>query len=140
MALFPNIEFKSVDWKATLLLHLVRSGSAGVLWATVALLAGAAGSGVWWAMPVLMPVMYFIGMPMYLFIAKIVASMLGGDGFGPAIVGLMALAFALGIVVGDPIVYVLHKKWPELVPVEHFAFFNLVVVLFVYPPALIPEG
>lgn len=133
MSLFPNIDFKAVQWQPTLQLHLVRSFSAGVVWAVVMLLNGSGAEAL--GAPFLFPLMYFIGMPIYLGLAKGAAAIMGPDGWGPAIVGFTTLIFAIGIVVGDPVVYFLDKKWPQLVPVETFKVVNFVVVLFVYPPS-----
>lgn len=133
MQLIPGVDFKTVQWKPTAQLHLIRSVSAGLVWAVVLLLTvGNANDGPpWWAMPFMLPVLYFVGTPFYLVIAKAAAAF--GD-MGKAFAGFIILALAVGIVVGDPLVYLLAKQRPDLVPVERFGFVNFVAVMFVTPP------
>lgn len=136
MSLIPGVDFKTAQWRPTLQLHLIRSSSAGLVWAALFLLTvGNSNDGpTWWAMPFMLPLLYFVGAPVYLVIAKIAAAF--GD-MGKAFGGFIVLALAAGIVVGDPLVYVLSKQRPDLVPVERFGIFNLVVVMFVHPPQTI---
>ena len=58
-----------------------------------------------------------------------------GDWLGQLSVGIATFLFALGIAVGDPLVYILHKQKPDFVPTEKFNFFNFALVLFVLDPA-----
>lgn len=130
MSFIPGVDLKAVDWKPTLQLHLLRSIGAGLTWAVVLLVAvgNAPDAPPWWAMPFAFPFIYFIGLPFYLLIAKIAAGF--GD-MGKAFAGFITLALAVGIVAGDPLVYVLFKQRPDLVPVQRFSLFNFVAVLFV---------
>ncbi len=80
-------------------------------------------------MPFALPGIYFVGLPVYLAVAKIAASF--GD-MGKAFAGFITLALALGIVVGDPLVYILHKQRPDLVPVEKFRLLNFASILLVH--------
>jgi hypothetical protein len=136
MALFSNINFKAVQWKPTLILHALRAFCAGLVWAIVLLFAGgtAGGGPSWWSMPVMFPLAYILAFPFYLLVAKMFLAFMG-DGLGQLAVGLVMLIFAVGIAVGDPLVYLLHKKRPDLVPTETFRLVNLVAVLFVLDPA-----
>lgn len=133
MSLIPGVDFKTVQWKPTMQLHLIRSVSAGIVWAVVLFLTvGNSNDGPpWWAMPFMLPLVYFVGTPFYLVIAKAAAAF--GD-MGKAFGGFIILALAIGIVVGDPLVYILSQQRPDLVPVERFGFMNFVVVMFVHPP------
>jgi hypothetical protein len=134
---FSKINFKAVQWGPTLLLHLLRSFSAGLIWAFVLLVAnGGSSSGPsWWTMPFVLPFAYFVALPFYFLVAK-VATAVAGDAiaFG---VAMVALIFALGIVVGDPLVYILHKTKPAFVPTEKFNFVNFSIVLFVEAPSMV---
>lgn len=127
MSIFPSIDFKNVQWKPTLQLHLIRSVAAGLVWLVIFLFADR--TAPWWGMPVILPFIYFLGLPIYLGIAKIAAAF--GD-MGKAFGGFIILVLAIGILVGDPLVYVLHQKRPDLVPVERFKFVNFATILFVY--------
>lgn len=132
MSIIPGIDLKTVDWKATMQLHLLRSAGAGLVWSVVFLLAAGNGPDAppWWAMPFALPVIYFIGLPFYLLVARVASGF--GD-MGRAFAGFITLVLAIGIFVGDPLVYFLHKKRPDLVPVERFRPLNFVSVLFVQP-------
>ncbi len=127
MSLFPGINLKAVQWKPTLQVHLVRSVGAGLVWMVFMLFIDRASP--WWTMPLALPFVYFLGLPFYLMIAKVAAAF--GD-TGKAFAGFITLALALGIVVGDPLVYILHKQRPDLVPVERFRLVNFAIVLFVH--------
>ena len=135
MNAFSKINFKAVQWGPTLLLHLLRSFSAGLIWAFVLLVAngGSSGGPSWWTMPFVLPFAYFVALPFYFLVAKI-ATAVAGDALALG-VAMVTLIFALGIVVGDPLVYILHKTKPEFVPTEKFNFVNFVIVLFVLDPA-----
>lgn len=131
MTFFPGVDLRQVKWPPTLQLHLIRALAAGVVWALLTLLmvGGQPDAPTWWAMPLIFPLVYFIGLPVYLAIAKV--SALFGD-MGKAFGGFIVLALALGIVVGDPLVYLLHQQRPDLVPVERFRLVNFATVLFVH--------
>ena len=137
MNAFSKINFKAVQWGPTLLLHLLRSFAAGVVWAFILLVAnsGSSSGPSWWAMPFVLPFAYFVALPFYFLVAKI-ATAVAGDAIALG-VAIVTLIFALGIVVGDPLVYILHKNKPEFVPIEKFNFVNFVIVLFVLDPALV---
>lgn len=135
MNAFSKINFKAVQWGPTLLLHLLRSFSAGLIWAFVLLIAssGSSGGPSWWTMPLVLPFAYFVALPFYFLVAKL-ATAVAGDAVALG-VAMVTLIFALGIVVGDPLVYILHKTKPEFVPTEKFNLVNFVIVLFVLDPA-----
>jgi len=48
--------------------------------------------------------------------------------------GLFAIFISLTIAIGDPLVYLVHKIKPELVPVEKYGFFNLQIIIYVTNP------
>jgi hypothetical protein len=133
---FSNINFKAVQWGPTLALHLLRAFSAGIVWAIVVLLAngGSSGGPTWWTLPLLLPSAYLFSLPIYLLAVKIFSAFMG-DGIGQLSVAVVTLLFALGIAVGDPLVYILHKTKPAFVPTEKFNFVNFALVLFVLDPA-----
>jgi len=133
MRVFPAINFKAVQWGPTAQVHGIRAFAAGLVWAVILLLNGGSGSP-WWAMPLAFPFVYLFGLPIYLSMAKVVA-VFAGEEMGKTIVGLLTIVFLVGIVVGDPLVHMLHQKRPDLVPVEKFNIVNFVLVMFVYDPA-----
>lgn len=96
-----GVNLSEVQWKPTLQLHLFRAVAAGLVWAVILLLAASDGPP-WWAMPLVLPFVYFLGLPFYLAIAK--GAALFGD-MGKAFGGFIILVLAIGIVVGNPLVY-----------------------------------
>lgn len=131
MSIFPAINFKAVQWPQTLKLHVLRAFCAGLVWAVVVLFAG---GPQWWSAPIVVPAMYVIGFPFYLLGAKLFLTFMG-DGLGQLTVGLVMLGFAIGIAVGDPLVYFIGRKWPDMVPTQKFRLLNFATVLFVLDPA-----
>lgn len=114
---------KRTDWKLTMLLHLARSVSAGVVWGAVLLFTGAT-EPAWWAMPLVLPLMYFSVVPINLLIVKGIARF---SDFGPAFERFSVFIFGLGLVVGDPIVYLLLRRWGRILPIVGFRPLNLVL-------------
>lgn len=128
-------DIKKVQWGRTLGLNLLRAAAAGIVWGIVMLFAtaGARAEGPpWFAIPILLPVAYLVMLPCWFIAAKIVT--LFGGGLGEMGVGLGSIFFGLGLAVGDPLVFTLHKVKPALVPTEKFNFINLALVLFVLDP------
>lgn len=136
MAFSLRENFKAIQWGPTLLLQLMRSVSAGIVW-TVILLAAGLGSQAFQAI-FMVPLYYLIGVPFVLLMIKAVGVIFGAIGFGWAVdlgYGFFTLILALGIMVGDPILFFLNKIKPGLLPVEKFNFLNFTMILFVLDPA-----
>jgi hypothetical protein len=120
----------------TLALHLLRAFSAGLVWAIVMLFAngGSPGGPTWWMMPFVLPFAYLFAVPIYFLAVKFFTAF-AGDGLGQLCVAVVTIPFAVGIAVGDPLVYILHKTKPSFVPTEKFNLINFVLILFVLDPA-----
>ena len=74
----------------------------------------------------------FIGVPIVFFTLKGVAAILNpftGGTMG-AIIGFGLLLISIMVACGDPILFVLGKMFPGLLPVREFGFFNLKTLLF----------
>jgi hypothetical protein len=132
-------DFKKVQWGRTLALNMMRAFAAGIVWGIVMLMTGN-GSGSpdsprWFLMPFFLPAAYLGILPIFLITSKIITSTLGQ--LGEMGVGMMTLLLGLGLAVGDPIVYLVHKLKPSLVPTEKFSFINIVLILFVLDPTKI---
>jgi len=127
---------KKIQWGRTLGLNLLRAFAAGVVWGIVMLFASAGSpdpnAPPWFAMPFFLPFGYLFFLPCFLIAGKLV-TMVGG-GIGELAVGLGTIIFGLGIAVGDPLVFALHKLKPALVPTEKFSFINFAIVVFVLDP------
>jgi len=122
-----------VMWRATILHNLLRSLCAGIVWGTLMLVlllggadpAGAPPLGVVLFYPVVWPLGYlFVFLP-----AGLVSGLLSR--LGVPFAGFISIAFSLFIVVGDPLVWMLKRIKPQLVPVEAPRFFEFSVIVFV---------
>ncbi len=114
-------DFKHVNWGGTLKYNTLRAAGAGIVWFVLALLAGAK----WQSFTMLLfPLFYFVSfLPFGLLTAWL-------SGLGVPWVGLFAAFVALMVGVGDPLVFILKKSKPELVPVDKAPFFSLKTVIF----------
>lgn len=114
-------DFKSVNWSGTLKYNSLRAAGAGVVWCLLGVVAGAK----WQALQMLLfPICYYV---FFLPIGLIAAWL---SGLGVPWVGLLAAIFAFFVGVGDPLVFVLKKVRPDLVPAESVKFFSLKTVIF----------
>jgi hypothetical protein len=123
-------DFKNINWPATLKYNALRAAAAGIVWCIFQLMAGA---GVH-ALPTIIafPIGYFI----FLLPIGLVTAWLSG--MGVPWVGLVNFLFALMLVVGDPLVFILKKMKPEFVPVEKTGFVNFKLVIFIIDEPLQP--
>ena len=124
-------DFKNVNWQSTLKYNLFRAIGAGIVWCILELMTGAGAH----ALPMLIafPIGYFI----FLLPIGLITGWLSG--MGVPWVGLVNFLFALMLFVGDPLVYVLKKAKPELVPIDKPGFFNFKLVIFIInEPAAAP--
>jgi len=116
--MFENL--KNLLLKETIIVNLLRSFFAGVVWMIVSMASGSgADSSVFFfpiAAPVLLLVFYLLSQ-----ILRIVK--LGGVG---------SLLCILMAVPGDPFVFILKQISPALVPVEKFGFLNFAPMFYVY--------
>ena len=124
---------RKVQWGSTLWLNFFRAFCAGTVWGVITLITNnppMAGEFPWYSLPFVFPLALFFGFPMYTLVAKGFDAIMGGK----LAENFMTLLFSLGIIVGDPIVFVLHRIMPRLIPVEKFNFFNFIVFIFVLNP------
>jgi hypothetical protein len=135
MAFSIKDSFKDIAWGPTVLLHLMRSVCAAVVWTIVAFACGAKAEAL--QILIMVPLQYLISVPVILGLCKVVAGIFNAVGLGEFAnlgYGLVSLIGALGIMVGDPILFALNKIKPGLLPVEKFGFLNFCMVLFVMKP------
>lgn len=130
-------DFEKVQWRRTLWLNLLRAFCAGIVWGIVMLIASfsnpsSAGAPPWYALPFLLPIGYLFLLPIYLISAKIVTTFIGG--IGELAVGLTTMFLGLALAVGDPLVFILHRTNPAMVPTEKFKLLNFSLVLYVLDP------
>lgn len=117
---------KDTQWGPTLLLNLVRSACAGLVWFILMALNGQPFASAPGAL--IFPIGYLM-LLMPTSLASTALSKMGVPfvGWFPAIISLMLLP-------GDPLTYILHKVAPKLVPVEKYSFLNFCTVILVKDP------
>jgi len=126
-------DFGRICWGATLWLNLLRAASAGLVWGIVMYLNlphdRQHERQLAFLMPIALPVGYlFIYLPIGLICAYLSQR-------GLPWLGLFAIFLALGILAGDPLVFILHKVFPRAVPVERFGLLHFKMVMWVFDPS-----
>jgi hypothetical protein len=110
--------FKNARFKETLWLNLLRGAAAGVVWMIIFLVVNPpeTNKAMLLTFPIGLPIGMVTIMPIISGIFRAMKSM------GIPFMGLGNVVIALLVVPGDPIVYMLHKIKPEIVPVEEYKF------------------
>jgi len=126
-------DFRKIRWKETLLLNFVRSVFAGVAWMVILFIMSVQMGG---RAPDLAPWQALIFPLSYLtfFLPLGLVCMFLGE-IGVPLIGLMTFVTASCVAVGDPLVFVLHKMIPGLVPVKNFGLLNFRLIIFVVADA-----
>jgi len=115
---------KNVNWGMTLLLNLERSIAAGITLFVISLfLEGGANP-----LLLLHPLGFFpIILPMGLFAFLLTKAKV-------PFAGIIQIFISLTIAIGDPLVYLIHKIVPDLIPIDKYGFFNFEILLYVENP------
>ncbi|NUM45469.1 MAG: hypothetical protein HUU38_12260 [Anaerolineales bacterium] len=121
-------DFKHIQWGSTLWLALLRSLSSTVMWFFIAL---ALQDDAAFSM-LAFPVIYFA----ILLPAGLIASVL--NDWGVPFVWFILLMASISIIVGDPLLWVINKIKPGIVPVEEYGFINFKLIIFVLDPIALP--
>ncbi|EKE06463.1 MAG: hypothetical protein ACD_19C00006G0001 [uncultured bacterium] len=112
-----------VNFSATLIVNIMRGIAAGIVWAAIVLFTGTSkGSPAWVPLifPITFPILMGIMLPVYFFLKTI--------GLG----GVGSMAAMLFSVPGDPLIFILKKLAPHLVPVDDFNIINFSGFILVY--------
>lgn len=125
-----SVSLGSVNWAATAKLALVRGIAASLVWCVVMvfLLPAAALPG-FFIQNILGLV---IGAPLFHLLVRGVHRVLGGLPFVGLVCNILLFVTALTVAVGDPIVFLLNRQFPELLGLADFKFINLVPAIFVH--------
>lgn len=130
-------DFRRVQWLPTLQVNLLRSVAAGVVVGMVVFVGSffsAHGKVQWQGLtfPFLWPLMYLV----FLLPIGILCAFLAGvlDNIVGTIAAFIALVMALYQTVGDPLVFILHRKKPAWVPLDRYPFFAFTLILWVLKP------
>ena len=133
MAEFHLSDFNRVYWPATTKLAIARGFAAGCVLALIGLIMSPPGGQL--AATLAMPfVVAAISLPagLGLRLAAYISSFIP---FLGGFVALTCLFFgALLTTIGDPIVYLINRRWPELLDIADFKFFNLDTLILILQP------
>jgi hypothetical protein len=115
-----SFSLSEVAWKETAILNVARSVAASVVWLLVCLLMFNT-----FALALLtLPFQYLLFLaPIGIFCSYISRIF--------PFVGLITLALAIVIVVGDPIICLITSLKPGLLPVDRYPPFNFVLIMYV---------
>lgn len=118
--------FRTIDWSGTVRVAALRALAVAVVLTILMIWKAINGDDDAY---ILLPVVGFFAI---LFIAAPLSAIIGGVGRAldhiglpfSWVFGLLALPFAFMSIIGDPLVWLLHKIKPEWVGVERFRFIN----------------
>lgn len=126
-----SINWNRVMWKETLWLNFLRAVCVTPIFVAV---QAPQYSGSPSETPpyvyLLWPIMYFLAVPILVFFVRPVTFWAGGP-LAPLIWIPICLIF---ISAGDPIVFLISKIKPQLVPIQDFKFINFEIFIFVEKP------
>ena len=109
--------FRTISWGATLTVAAIRIVLAALLWVVIMLLAGSIpNASTFFAMYITLLLVITVAMAVAL-------PAVGLARAGIPFVGLLALPAWLAVL-ADPIIHVVWKMKPELIPVDHFKLIN----------------
>jgi len=120
-----------VNWGATAKLSLARGVAAATVWCVVMLFMHAPLGSIPRQFILLVPTIA-IGAPLYHLMVRGIKAVLGGLPFVGLACNLILLICALVVAAGDPIVFALNKRFPDLLGIADFKPFNLVPAIFVH--------
>lgn len=93
---------------------------------------GSAPIGAILAFFIPMALVIAIGAPLYHFMIRGIRSVLGGLPFVGLACNLILILCSLVVAIGDPIVFAVNKRFPELLGLADFKPFNLFPAIFVH--------
>lgn len=120
-----SINWKKVMWKETMWLNFLRA----LCVSPVMMIFFALNNSDSWMLGLIWPIYYFIAVPILLLLRPVIFWALGP--FAPLLWIFLSLVFICG---GDPIVFLISKIKPQLVPVQDFKFINFEIFIVVEKP------
>jgi len=125
-------DWKNINWKATFQFNVFRSLCATPVWILFIWFTGSSQGKFPWEM-LLFPVIYFAFWVPFGLICGWLARL------GVPFVWMLSIISSLVIVIGDPVVWLIYKIKPDLVPIEKPKFFDFHLITFVIrDPEAIP--
>ena len=123
-------DIKNVDWRSTLIYNHIRAAAAGIVWGVLMLVTDPAHN----VLPAIFaPISFVVGYLIFFLPFGLAASAAARLPFPYAglVAGAVAAFVSLMIAVGDPLVYLLFKRKPEWIPVDHPGIFNFRLIIFI---------
>ncbi len=125
--LILSSNLRKVIWGDTLKLALLRSLSGGLSLGVLGLFIRPPNYGPYdmlLAGPIGVPILYFVWLPFGLVCGRLSEA-------GVPFAGLGSLPLIFFVLTGDPLLYVLGKSKPGLIPISDFKFLNFVGIIFI---------
>lgn len=115
-----GFSLSKVAWKETLILNVARSIAASLVWFLIILLS----SNTFPLALLTFPIQYLLFfVPLGIFCSYVSRIL--------PFVGLITLALAIIIVVGDPLIWLITSLKPGLLSVDKYSPFNFVLIMYV---------
>ena len=131
-----TFSIKDIQWGATFKLNIIRAFIAGVVWTIIFYALGMEkppGMPGLWLYIIIWPLGYLL----FFLPLGLIAGFL--NRIGIPFVGLLTFIPALMVIPADPIMFILHKATPNLVPVESYRFIDPAVSIRVYESGMPAE-
>lgn len=124
-------DFGRIAWLPTLVTLGLRALAAGVVWTLIILVQGMAAAN-----PVEATLVLLVGFPLTIIVFFVPVGLAAQflSGLGVPVVGLLTYLAALVIMVGDPLLFILHKLF-HILPLRDFRPFNFEYFIWVIKPA-----
>ena len=115
-------DYNQIIWTSTIVLNCFRAFVAGILWIVIFLITGINHNiNELFLMPFAWPILLAFLYPLHVFFKKVVP-----------IIGTSLYFFGLILFCpADPFLFVIHKQFPQLVPVEQYPIFSKNLIIFV---------
>ena len=125
--------WRAILWGSTLKMHFTRYIAGGMVFGLLAAL----GNHKWDLLAACIVTAPFAALfALFLAIAGRIASVIFED-MALVVVGLIGIVVWPFVLCGDPLLWMLRQKYPRIVPVQKFGFFNFKAIIFVLDPARI---
>jgi len=114
-------DFKKIKWRSTLLLTFIRTVTAGLIWGIIGL--------IFFENTLYQSFALFVGVPLIFIPFVIFINILSKIGF--PFIGAFTIPLSIFVISADPILYLVHKTNPSLIPVKEYGLLNFELMIFV---------
>jgi len=115
-------DYKNIIWTSTIVLNCFRAFVAGLVWMVIFLITGINHNiNELLLIPIAWPVLLAFLFPLHLIFQKAI----------PIIGGILYFVGLILTCPADPFLFIIHKHFPQLVPVEQYPIFSKNLIIFV---------